>query len=95
MLKKITLTPFDCDEEARLSPSVCIGVQRAFGLDKRFTESMKIAVEILLAEEARLAIVAALHDVERDFVEVNSGAAWHVSIIRWKLNRAWPLRFLT
>jgi hypothetical protein len=42
---------------------------------------VQVGVEILLREEARRAVVAALHDVQRQPVEVNAGAAGHGQVM--------------
>jgi hypothetical protein len=43
-------------------------------------------VKVLLREEARRAVVAALHDVQRQAVEVDAGAAGHGQIIAQENN---------
>jgi len=50
---------------------------------------MQVAEEVVLGEEAGLAVVPALHDVQGDAVEVNAGATGHAVMLAE--NRAWPL----
>jgi hypothetical protein len=50
----------------------------ALGLPERFAQPVEVAAVIFLAEEARFAIVAALHDVQRDTVKMDARAAGHV-----------------
>ena len=54
-----------------------VGVQFASCLGERFLQPMQIALVIRLAKEARLAIVAALHDMQGQAIKVNSRAAGH------------------
>jgi hypothetical protein len=54
-----------------------VGVQRALGLAERFPQPMQVVAVILLAEETGLAIVAALHNVQRNAIEMDTGAAGH------------------
>jgi hypothetical protein len=44
----------------------------------RFFQPMEVTLVVLLGEEARLAIDAALNDVQRVVGEKNAWAAWHV-----------------
>ncbi len=45
----------------------------------RFAQPVQIAEIVVLAEEARLAVVAALDDVQRNTVEVDARAAEHAT----------------
>ena len=54
-----------------------IGVQPAAALAQRLAEPVAVGVVVLLGEKAGLAIVAALHDVQRHAIEVDAGAAGH------------------
>ena len=54
-----------------------VGVQGAPRLPERFSQPMQVALAIFFREEAGLAIVATLHDVQGDVIEVDAGAAGH------------------
>jgi hypothetical protein len=54
-----------------------IGVQRALGLAQRFSQPMQVAAVVFLAEKARLAVVAALHDVERNSIKLDTRTSGH------------------
>jgi hypothetical protein len=43
---------------------------------------MQIALVIVLREEARLAIVATLHDMQGYVIEVDAGATGHYGMLR-------------
>ena len=58
-----------------------IGVQRGVELGERLAQPEQITALVFLAEEARFAIMAALHDVQRDAIEVDAWAAGHVGIL--------------
>jgi hypothetical protein len=52
-------------------------VKGAIVLNQGFLQPMEIAEIIFLSKKARLAIVATLHEVQRDSIEVDTGAAGH------------------
>lgn len=56
-------------------------MQRAFALAKRLTQPMQVTLVILFVEKAPLPIVTALHDVQRDIIDVNARAAGHLGIV--------------
>ena len=58
-----------------------VGVQRALRLDQCLTKPMQTARIVVLGEEARFAIVATLHDMQWNTVEVAAEAARHVLIL--------------
>ena len=45
--------------------------------DVWLTEPVQIGLVIFPRKKARCAIVASLHDMQRDAINVNAGAAWH------------------
>jgi hypothetical protein len=57
------------------------GVQRTTGSDQRLTQPLEITVVIILRKEARLAVMAALHNVQRYVGKVDAGAARHRDIL--------------
>jgi hypothetical protein len=59
-----------------------IGVQCAVGRNQRRPQPVHVAVVILVRKEAGLAVVTALHDVQRQAVEVGAratGRAWNLT----------------
>ena len=52
-------------------------MQGAVLLAQRFVQPVQVGVVVLFGEEAGLAVVAALHDVQRDCVYEDAGAAGH------------------
>ncbi|WP_460843725.1 hypothetical protein [Noviherbaspirillum agri] len=68
-------------------------------LRKCLAEPVQVAEIVLLAKETRFTIVAALHGVQRESVNVNAWAERHDGKITKKasakieINRAWPLPF--
>ena len=52
-------------------------MQLAIGLAQGFAEPVQIGEEIVVADEASVAIVPALDDVQRDVVKVDAGTAGH------------------
>lgn len=71
-----------------------VGVQRTLRLDQCLAKPMQIARIVVLGKEARLAIVAALHDMQWNTVEVDAGAARHVLTLPDKSSLAPSLREL-
>ena len=55
----------------------CISVNGAAAIASRFFQPMELAVIVLFGEKARLAIDAALNDVQRHFSELETWAARH------------------
>ena len=55
----------------------CIGVQVTGFFLKGFTQPVQVGVVVLFREEARLAIVAALHDMQRYAIDMDAGSARH------------------
>jgi hypothetical protein len=62
----------------------CINIYQSFAwqnqevlLVQRFVQPVQVGVVVLFGEVAGLAVVAALHDVQRDCVYVYAGAAGH------------------
>ena len=51
----------------------CIGMKLTFVVCQRFTQPLQEAGVVLLTKEAWLAVVPALHDVERDTIELDAG----------------------
>jgi hypothetical protein len=54
-----------------------VGAQLHHGFPQRLADPMQSGVKVLLREEARREFVAALHDVQRQAVEADTGAARH------------------
>lgn len=54
-----------------------VGVYRAAASASRLFQPMEITVVILISEKARLAVDAALNNVQRVIGEKNAGAAGH------------------
>ena len=54
-----------------------VGMKLAFVVIERFAQPVQVAGVVVLAKEARLAVVPAQDDVERDTIELNAGAAGH------------------
>ena len=54
-----------------------VGVQPAVAGQQGFTQQLAIAGAVLVVQEARQAVVAALHDVLRDAGEVDAGVSGH------------------
>ena len=50
-----------------------VGVKLAVRLFQRFTEPVQAGEIVCFGEEVRFAVVAALHEVQRDVVEVDAG----------------------
>jgi hypothetical protein len=63
-----------------------VGVQLRLGFPQRLAGPMQAGSKVLLREEARRAVVAALHDVQRQADEVDAGAAGHGQIIAQENN---------
>jgi hypothetical protein len=59
-----------------------IGVNRTAAIASRFFQPMEVALAVLFGEEARLAIDAALNDVQRVIGEKNARAAWAYQVLR-------------
>ena len=53
-----------------------IGMKLTFVNCQRFAEPVQVACVVLLAKEAWLAVVPALHDVERDTILLDAGTPW-------------------
>ena len=49
----------------------------AAAIASRFFQPMEVTVVVLFGEKAGLAIDAALNDVQRNFGELETRAAWH------------------
>jgi hypothetical protein len=54
-----------------------IGTQGTFALDERLAQPMQIALIIFLSEEAWFTIMPALHDMQRNVIEMDTRAAGH------------------
>lgn len=54
-----------------------VGVQAALRLGQCFAQPVQITAVVVLTKEARLAIVSALHGVQRLVVQVNTRPPWH------------------
>ena len=65
-------------------------MKRAVFFLKRLAQPVKIGLVVFFAEEAGLAVMSPLHDVQRNAIKVDAGASGHVIIIS-KTIRAWPL----
>jgi hypothetical protein len=57
-------------------------VQRDVLLAQSLAQPVQIRVEVLFGEEAGLAVVAKLDDMQRHGVEQDAGAAWHARRLR-------------
>jgi len=75
------------DEQVHVVGHQDIGVQGAMFFVQGFVKPVQVGVVVLFGEEARLAVVTALHDVQRDVVEVDSGAAWHKQTLLQSLEK--------
>ena len=58
------------DQQVHMIGHEHVGVQFASCLGERFLQPMQVALVIRLAKEARLAIVAALHDMQGQAIKV-------------------------
>ncbi|WP_293368451.1 hypothetical protein [Nevskia sp.] len=56
-----------------------IGVQLAAGVAQPVAKSGEVGAVVVIAEETGIPIVAALHDVQRRFGEMDSGSTRHKS----------------
>lgn len=67
------------DEQVDVVAHQGVGVQCAMFFVQGSVKPVQVGVVILFGKEAGLAVVAALHDVQRDVVEVDAGegGAWH------------------
>ena len=54
-----------------------VSVQRAPRFRKCYTQPVQVTAVVVLGKEARLAIVAALHDVQWNTIEMDTGSAGH------------------
>lgn len=63
-----------------------VGMQLRLGSLERFAEPVQVGMEVLLRKEARFTIVTTLHDVQRQAVEVDAGAARHGQFIAGENN---------
>lgn len=54
-----------------------VGVQGAAFFVQCLASPMQVGVVVLFGEEAGLTVVPSLHDVQRDFINVDAGAAGH------------------
>ena len=54
-----------------------VGVQLALVGDKCFAQPVEVTLVVLLTEEAGLAVVVALHNVQRDSAEMDAGTSRH------------------
>ena len=78
-----------------------VGVKHTPALLQRFSQPMQVSVVVFLCKKAGLAVVAALHDVQRHVVEVGARAARHGARLAEKASLApltpfnsmgaWPL----
>jgi hypothetical protein len=66
-------------------------MQSAVLFVQRFAQPVQVGVIVLFGKEAGLAVVTALHDVQRDSINVDAGAAGHAGNCTSCLmeNRAW------
>ena len=58
-----------------------VGVKRAVLFLQRFAQPVEVCLIILFAEEARFAVVPALHEVQRHAIKMDARAAAHAAII--------------
>ncbi len=68
---------FRGDEQGDVMGHQHIGMQRALGVAQRFSPPMQVAAVVFLAEKTRFAVVAALHDVERNSIKLDTRASGH------------------
>jgi len=62
-------------------------MQGALFLVQRFAQLVQVGVVVLFGKEARLAVVPALHDVQRDSVDVDAGGGAACAKIYSRLRR--------
>ena len=67
--------------KSTMAPLIPIGVQGATGFLEGKAEPVQVGVVVLFGEEARLAAVAALDDVQRNVVEMDAWPAGHTAIV--------------
>jgi hypothetical protein len=58
-----------------------VGMQAALRLGQCLAQPMQVAAIVILMEEARLAIMSPLHDVQWLVVQVNTRPPWHRSML--------------
>lgn len=56
-----------------------LSVQCAFRFSQRLAQPVQVAAVVILGEEARLAVMTALHDVQGNAIQVNAATAGHVA----------------
>lgn len=66
----------------------CIGMQGATLFCQYFAEPMQISVIVLFREETRLTIMPALHDVQRDIIQMDTWPAGHMPMLAEKSSPA-------
>ena len=54
-----------------------VGVQKTLMVGESLAQPMQVGLVVFLPEEAGFAVVAALHDVQRNLVKLDAGAARH------------------
>lgn len=67
-----------------------IGMQRTASFTQRLAKPVEIGFVIVFAEEAGLAIMAALHDVQRHTIQMNTCSTGHAQIVAEEYS-TWPL----
>ena len=67
-----------------------VGVKRALLFLQRFAQPVEVCLIIFFAKEARLAVVPALHDVQRYAIKMDAGRRGIGTIIA-NIIRPWPL----
>ncbi len=54
-----------------------VGMERAAAFVERLAQPVQVSGVVLLAEEAGLAVVPTLHNVQGNTGQMNAGASWH------------------
>ena len=70
-----------------------VGVQRAARGFARLAQPFAVGEIVVLSEEAGVAVMSSLNDVQGKIWEMNAGTTGHVAVDNrfGQLNRAWPL----
>ena len=64
---------FGSEQQVHMIGHQRVGMQLTFVVYQRFTQPVQVAGIVALAKEAWLAVVSALHDVERDTIDLDAG----------------------
>lgn len=92
LIDVLNIAPPEHDQQSRNGLQLCLrrqqqmhvighqytGVQLAAGIAQPIGQPRQVGAVVLIAEETGVPVVAALHDVQRYFGEVDAGAAGHV-----------------